>query len=483
MKERSLKLNFILNNIRIILNFLTPLITFPYTSRVLGPVSIGKVDFANSIVSYFILFASLGIPSYGIRAVAASRDNKEELSKTVAELSVISIFMSFFMTLIYLAFVFLGNINVEKKLFFILLPQIFLTTLSFEWFYTGVEDQLYITIRFIFVKFISIIALFMFIKSSDDYLMYAFISFVLTAASSVFNIIRLRKYISFVSFRKLELKPHIKPILIIFGSSIAISLYSHLDSTMIGFFAGEEAVGLYSCANRLINMILSIVTSLGVIMMPRLANLLEKNEIERYKNNLSKSLNFIFLFSLPIIWGILSVGTEFILLFAGEKYLASGTTFLILSPILFIIASAHFIGIQILYTNKLERIYTIAVSIGAMANIIANFFLIPRLQQNGAAIGSLIAEGTGLIVMSILGRKTIKKFVVFDWRIIGFFIASVLMFICLNIFKYYFDLYVLIYVFVGIFLYSIFVVIWLKVCKTNILFFIKNFQFQIRGDL
>ena len=95
MKERSLKLNFILNNIRIILNFLTPLITFPYTSRVLGPVSIGKVDFANSIVSYFILFASLGIPSYGIRAVAASRDNKEELSKTVAELSVISIFMSF----------------------------------------------------------------------------------------------------------------------------------------------------------------------------------------------------------------------------------------------------------------------------------------------------------------------------------------------------------------------------------------------------
>lgn len=481
MKVKSVKENFIFNNLRILINFITPLITFTYSSRILGPEQIGKVDYGNSIITYFVLFATLGIPTYGIRAIAQTRDNKIQLSKIVAELSLISLISCLLNTLICIFAIFLlPTIFNDRILFLILVPNIFLTVFNYEWFYVGIEDQTYITIRYVIIKIINIIALFVVIKTSNDYLKYALLIVVFNGLSSFLNFFRLQKYVEIVSLRSLNIIGHLKPILIIFGSSLAISIYSHLDVTMIGLISGNLYVGYYAGANKIISMVLAVVTSLGSVMIPRLSNDLEKNDIKGYREHLEKSLNFILLIATPIIFGIEAVGPDLIVLFAGEKYYAAGQTIRILSPIILIIGFAHYIGLQILYTNKKEKYYTIAVTVGAISNLITNTLLIPRFNHNGAAIGSLVAETSGLLVMSILGKKLVKQYCHISWRLIGYFISSIIMFVVLKLFSLV-QLNVLIYVFIGMLTYFCCFFVWLFICKIKLKDFMQKLSLDKRS--
>lgn len=477
MTTKSIKINLFLNNLRIVINFLLPLVTFPYTSRVLGPEMLGRVDYAISIVAYFILFATLGIPNYGIRTISGVRDDKKKMSVAVAELSLILTVSTVVVLIIYsFAFFLFPNVFSEKKLYIILGSNIILSAFNLEWFYVGIEDQAFITKRFLIIKILSVLCLFLFVKQSSDYILYALISVVMGSFGTIFNISHLRKHVEFVHLRDLHPVKHIIPILITFGSTLAISIYSYVDITMLGNMAGDVYVGLYSAANKITNMALTVITSLGAIMLPRLSNLFETGNIEKYKLKLCTSLNFTLLISLPAALGIIILGPDFLELLTGSKYEGAKLTLQILAIILLIIPFAHYVGFQILYTNKKELYYTIAVSLGAIANLIANYILIPRYQQNGAAFGSVIAEFVGLFVMCILGHRYIMKYTTFTWKMIIYFLSTFVMCVIILLVKEFVELNVFMYIIIGVGSYILCILISLRLLRKNLREYIKDFQ-------
>lgn len=423
IKVASIKSNYIFNTLRTVLNLVVPLIVFPYTSRVLGPEGLGSVEFANSIVSYFVLFTALGIPTYGIREIARTRDSLYERSKTFWELTwilgitVIAGYICYFFMVFFVP-VFKARI----LLFLIVCPTIFLSDFSYEWFYIGIEDQKYITQRYVFIKILQIVLVFLCIKKVEHFYRYAAIIIGLNGVSTLFNIVRIRRYVSFIHFKELNIVRHIKPSLVIFASIVAVNVYTHLDVTMVGLISGDRAVGLYTAANKVVRIVIQLVTSLGIVMVPRIENCFKKGDMNGYRKGLWLSLRFVFLLGVPSLVGIELLAPEIIWIFAGEQYMEAVVSIRLLSPIILIVGLAHFMGLQILYTNRKENIYAVAVTIAALVNGIFNYFMIHAYSYNGAVVGTLVAETTGLVIMSIVGRKYLA-----DSRALGF-----------DIFKYIF---------------------------------------------
>lgn len=427
MKVRSIKANFIFSNVRLAMNLLLPAVIFPYISRVLGPEGIGRVEFANSVVSYFTLLAALGIPVYGIRAAARSRDDPQRLSAAVSGITAVLCVTGAACLAAYVAAVrFVPAMRRERLLFAVAAPNIILQTFSYEWFYIGIEDQAYITHRFVLVKLLQLAAIFTLVKSAQDCAVYAAILVGMNGISTVFNIVRLKKYVR-LSARGMEIRRHIKPALTVFAAVAATSIYLHLDVTMVGAICGSRAAGLYTTANKAVRIIISVVTSLGAVMAPRLANNIENGDCSSYRRNLSRSLNFMLFLAAPCAAGLVPISDGFVRLFAGEQFAEAGFSMKLLSPIVLIVGCAQFVGMQVLYSNRREAWYTAAVVVAAVCNFAANTALIPRFAQNGAVAGTLVAEGVGLFVMCALGRRLIAEAEVLNRRLLGYFAASAVM--------------------------------------------------------
>lgn len=426
---KSIKHNFILNNIRLFLNLLIPMIVFPYVSRVLGPEGLGKVEFANSVVAYFVLFTSLGIPTYGIREIARTRDNKENYSTIVYELSSILAVTCVIGYVLYFGLIyFIPNFRSELYLFFVVAPSIFFTDFSYDWFFQGIENQSYVTKRYIFVKIIQVTLIVLLVKESSQYILYGGILIGINGCATIFNIIHLKKYLVRIKKNSLNYKRHLKPIFAIFASAIAVSIYTNVDVTMVGLIVGDEAVGLYVTPNRIVRILIQCVTVLGSVMIPRLENFLANNKQDEYYVLLNKSLGFTLLFCVPIFFGVQIVAKDLILLFAGSQFEASILSLQLLSPILLFIPMAHFVGLQILYPHRMEYKYTIAVTVAAVINIVFNYFAIQKWQQNGAIVGTCVAELVGLIIQVLFGRKFIKKTELVSWNTGKIILAGFVMF-------------------------------------------------------
>lgn len=428
MKINSVKINFILNTTRMLLGMIFVLLTTPYVTRVLGAESLGKVEYINSVITYFLLFTALGIPNYGLREVARYREDKRKLSKIVFELGIILFITTTIGYMTLLLFLYNTKLLELKNLVLIMSINLIFTNIGFEWFYQGIENQMYITIRYIIVRFICLILLFFLVKNYNDYLKYGFILVLINSGSNILNFINLRKYISFkeIKFKELEILKHIKPILIIFSASVAVSIYLQLDIVMIGNI-DKSAVALYNVPNKIIRLILTTVTALGVVMLPRISNSYQKNDIENYKKYLNYSLNYILMISLPALCGTLLLSKNIILIMAGEKFLSSIKTMNILAIIIFIVGMAYFLGYQLLYPRGLERYYTYSVITAAIVNFIFNYIMIPKYLQNGAAMGTVIAESIGVIMMLYFSRNMLKKIEFFAIKRLKYFIASLIM--------------------------------------------------------
>ena len=431
---KSIKHNFILNNIRLFLNLLIPMIVFPYISRVLGPDGLGKVEFANSVVAYFVLFTSLGIPTYGIREIARSRDDKEKYSTIVYELSSILAVTCVVGYILYFGVIaFIPNFRSELYLFLVVAPSIFFTDFSYDWFFQGIENQSYITKRYIFVKIIQVTLILLLVKESSQYILYGGILIGINGCATIFNIIHLRKYLAKITIKALNYKRHLKPILAIFASVLAVSIYTNVDVTMVGLMVGDEAVGLYVTPNRIVRILIQCITVLGTVMIPRLENSLANNKVDEYYKLLNKSLGFTLLFCIPIFFGVQIVAKDLILLFAGPKFEESILSLRLLSPILLFIPMAHFVGLQILYPHRMEYKYTIAVTIAASINIVFNYFAIQKWEQNGAILGTCVAELSGLIIQVLFGWKFVKQTELISWNTGKIVLAGVVMFGVLSV--------------------------------------------------
>ena len=252
MKQTSIKKNFIMNALLTMSSFIFPLITFPYVSRILSPEGTGKVSFANSVIAYFALFAQLGIPTYGIRACAKVRDNKEKLSRTVQEIFIINMVMT---VITYIAFgitlACVPRLQTERPLFLIMSTTLLFNAVGLDWLYRGLEKYTYITVRSILFKFIALLAMFALIHQKSDYVIYGGISIFAASASNICNLVNVHRYIQIRPVGKYQFRRHLKPVMIFFAMSCATTIYTNLDTVMLGFIKTDIDVGYYNAAVKI----------------------------------------------------------------------------------------------------------------------------------------------------------------------------------------------------------------------------------------
>ena len=416
-QQKSLKLNFVMNIILTMSSFIFPLITFPYVSRVLSPSGIGKVSFATSLMSYFSMFAQLGIPVYGIRACAKVRDDREKLTRTAQELLLINLIMDVFSYIVLLGvLVFIPRLREDRFLYVIISSTIILTSIGMEWLYKALEQYTYITIRSIIFKIIALIAMFLLIHEKGDYVVYGIISIFAASASNVLNFINAHKYIGVRPVGNYDLRRHLKPIGVFFAMSCATTVYTNLDTVMLGFMVTDEDVGYYNAAVKIKNILVSIVTSLGTVLLPRASYYIEYGMTEEFKRIGKKALNFVFLIACPMTLYFILFAKEGIFFLSGSAYAEAIIPMQIIMPTLLFIGITNILGIQILVPMGNENIVLYSEIAGAVIDLAINAVLIPRFASAGAAFGTLIAELIVLIVQYI----TLKKYIIGMFKNIHF---------------------------------------------------------------
>lgn len=428
-KEKSLKKNFCMNAILTMSQFIFPLITFPYVSRILLAEGTGKVSFATSIISYFAMFAQLGIPTYGIRACAQVRNDKKKLSKTAQEIFIINIIMSI---LAYIVF-FIALCNVprlkdEKTLLIIVSATIFFNAIGMEWLYKALEQYTYITIRSVIFKFIALIAMFLLIHQQSDYIIYGAISIFASSASNIFNFFNVHKYISLRPVGEYNFKQHLKAVSVFFALSCAATIYVNLDTVTLGFMKTNVDVGYYNAAVKIKTILVSIVTSLGTVLLPRASYYVEHGLKEDFYRITKKAINFVFLVATPLMLYFMFFAKEGIFFLSGNTYGGAIVPMQIIMPTLFFIGLTNIMGMQILVPLGKENIVLYSEIVGAVVDLAINYILIPKYASAGAAIGTLVAEIAVWIVQYIYLRKQIKdayKNVRYGILILALFLGSI----------------------------------------------------------
>ena len=286
------------------------------------------------------------------------------------------------------------------------------------------------------IRLVVIVLMFLFVKTSNDHYIYGVIVVLMNSGSNILNLINIRKYLSFkdIKLKDLNIFRHLKPILIIFAASLSISIYLQLDVVMLGNI-NDKVVAYYTVPNKLIRLVMILITALGTVLVPRISNCIKNKDVENYKKYINLSLKYILMISIPSLVGIFLLADNIIYIMAGEKFLQSILTMRILVFILFIVGLAYFLGFQILYPHGLEKYYTYSVTIAAIINFIFNYIMIPRYYQNGAAIGTIIAELTGVIIMLYFTRNYLKDIEFYSLKNLKYFISAGIMGIFILIIK------------------------------------------------
>lgn len=408
-KQKSLKLNFIMNAILTMSAFVFPLITFPYVSRILLPAGTGKVSFAISVISYFALFAQLGIPTYGIRVCAQVRDDKEKLTRTVQEIFIINIVMTILAYIVFaIALFFVPRLQQDKALFIVVSSTIFLNTIGVEWLYKALEQYTYITVRSIIFKFIGLLAMFALVHKPSDYVVYGGISIFAASASNVLNFINIHKYVDIKPIGSYNIKRHLKPVIVFFAMACATTIYTQLDTVMLGFMTTDTDVGYYNAAVKIKTILVSIVTSLGTVLLPRASYYVENGFKDEFLRITQKAIDFVMLLATPLLLYFIIFAKEGIIFLSGDAFAGAIIPMQIIMPTLLLIGLTNIMGMQMLVPLGKENVVLYSEIAGAVVNLIINTLLIPRMASSGAAIGTLAAEAAVWLVQYGALRDTIQ---------------------------------------------------------------------------
>lgn len=407
---QSVKVNYILNLINTGTQMLFPLITFPYVCRVIEADGIGQINFFQSIISYISLFTCLGIPMYAIREIARDRSDVVKMNRTAMEI----LLLHSMLTLVGYAIVAIlcltvPQIQVNIPLFLILSLTIFFTAIGCEWFYQGIEDFKYITIRGLIIKTVSVVLLFIFVKSKTDLLYYGCYTVFGVLGGNIFNFFRLRKYIhrENIIFSELHIKRHVKPVLKVFSFSVVTSIYLQLNTVLLGFLKNALAVGYFAAATKVMQMLLMMSSCLGSVMMPRASHLIAENKEDEFSRLIQKSYDFTLAIALPMTIGLIFCAPSLITALCGVKFEHSILPSQIIAPIILMVAISNVFGIQVLFPKGKINIVTLSCGIGAVADLILNLCLIPFFSYIGTSIAYLGAEVATTVSMYFIGRKYI----------------------------------------------------------------------------
>ena len=404
--QKSLAKNSIYNIIYTIANILFPFATSIYVSRILLPVGVGKVASAQNIASYFVTIAALGLPSYGVREFAKIRENKREKNKLFTELFLLNIVST---TLALAGFSMLVVINRgfhgEWALYGACGLVIVFNYLNIDWMYMGLEEYGYITVRSLLIKAVSLVVLFLVVKTKQDYVLYALISSLATGGNYVFNVINARKFVE-IDFFDIRIRRHLKSVLLIACIVFLSSIYNKIDVTMLNMMATDESVGFYSYAQKTINMVLAMASAVTAALLPRLSYYYD-NDKEEFYRLLDKGFQILCVMTLPLAVVMALVAPQAVEFLYGEAFEPASLTIQLMCPLILIKGFGDLFCYQLVYSTKSERIILPAATLASVINIVANATLIPVLCQNGAVIASVFSELVTNTVQFIYMKKKV----------------------------------------------------------------------------
>lgn len=446
--------NYLYNLSYQLILMIIPVITIPYISRILGSNGIGINAYTYSITQYFIILGSIGISIYGNREIAYVRGNKLKLSKTfwgIFLLRIITMLFSFFLFLLFL------NFFTENLMMYFLLQSIYIcaAAIDISWLYMGLEDFKKTVIRNLFVKIIGLFCIFIFVKESGDLWKYIFILAISQLIGNLSLWMYLPKTVLKVHITWKDIVIHLRPSFALFIPQIAVQIYIVLNKSMLGFLSNINEVGYFDNADKIVKIILSIVTAMGTVMLPRMSNTFARGELNQVKEYLYNSFNFACYLSIPLTFGIAALANTFAPWFFGPEFSKTGNLLIIISPIIIFIAWSNALGQQYLMPIGKIKEYTASVVTGAIVNFLLNLLLIKQFQSYGASIATLFSEISVTIVqLSVIRQEVeIKKLFKSNWK---YFVSSLIMFIVIKIISRILEtnlLTIIIQVIIGSFIY------------------------------
>lgn len=454
-KMKSIAKNSVLNAFKSFSNLFFPLITFSYVSRIIGSEGLGRVDFAKSYIAYFSILAMLGITNYATREAAKLRDNQNELSKFTHEIlfiNMISVFISYI--ILGISFCFISKLNHYRILLIIFSSTIILNALGMEWLYNAEEDYAYITARTFIFQILSLALMIIFVKGSYAIYAYAIIQVISSTGSNIFNFIHSKKYINFKWMKNYNCIKHLKSILKLFTMTLFVQVFTHLDMTMLGFIQNDSAVGLYSAANKLSNVISSVMIACTAVLTPRIAYYFTHGKKEKVLNIVSIGLNYLLMISIPACMGLFLLAPQIITLFSGKGFLEATLTSRIMALRVFLVPLNTFFIVHYSIPIGKENRNIFVVAVAAIFNFILNMIYIPTYSQNGAAVSTVIAEFMELVLNLFLVSKEIPLSYVLA-QIAQYIFATIIIGALWGVLQLLFKGYVLmiIYIFFAILIY------------------------------
>ena len=409
--------NIFYNVLLAISQVLLPILTFPYLARVLGPEHLGVLNFAESYARYFVLVAAFGIPIYGVREVAKLQNDKEKLRKLFLEIFTINLITTFILSIIfYFSILFVDKLNQEGELFYWSLLFFFMQLFVFEWFFIGLKQFKYMALRYFVLRIIFTIAVFVFINSSADYLIYMQLQFTLTLILAIVNIYYIFKFIDLkkVSLQNIDIKKHIKPLSYLFLTIFFISIYLQLDTVILGFFTDSESVGYYSSALKLNKLIIAVFAAISAAMFPKMMNLLQEGKVEQFNNMIQNCFYIIISLSLPTAMLVYLCAPEIVQILFGSNFERAILPLQITSPIIVIVSLSTIFGFQILSALSKDKHILISAMLGTIVSILFSILLIQHYKENGEAFIIFLTEITVCASFIYYSRKhfSINKFTI-----------------------------------------------------------------------
>ena len=398
--------NYLYNMTYQILVMIIPIITTPYISRVLGAECIGEYNYAYSIVSMLLIVAQLGTNLYGQREIAYVQSDKEKRSTVFWNIYFLRILVTFIILGAYIGT--LGLIGEGINLFAIMAIYLISNLFDIGWYFQGLEDFRRIVVRNIGVKIIGVVLIFAFVKDSTDLNVYALILSVAQLGGNLYLFTNLSKNIFAPNFSAINLRQYIKPIIILFIPTASINLYTYLDKITLGFLSTNTQLGYYSQTEKIIKLLMTVITSLGTVMLPHISVSIANKDLGTVKSEISNAISFVFFIGLPLMAGCIVIANRFIPFFLGPDFINATIIFQVLSPLIIIIGLASVAGQSTLIPLKKQKAYSISIFSGVLVNVTFNLLLIPRLGALGAAIGTIMAESTVTTIQISVMRKNLE---------------------------------------------------------------------------
>lgn len=406
MVKRNLFFNILLS----VSGLIFPLITFPYASRILGPQGVGSVNFIDSFTQYFMLFAALGVPYYGIREISKLEKGTEIFDKTFSEIFLIHLTSTALFSIIYLIIALsVKNIKVHLDLALVGIASMYFNVFAVEWFYQGIEQFEYITKRTLIIRSLTIILLFLFFKPGSKPVIYVVIFTTVIFLNGLMNALLLKKHVK-IRLSNLQLKKHVKPLFIIFSSAIAVSVYTLLDNMLLGFIKGETAVGIYSTALKIVRIPFALIIAISSVIVPQVSRACSEARMDDVNSLINKSFAFICIIGLPIVFGLFVSSSFLIKCFAGVTFSAASGVIQLLSPVIMLIGINSLFGAQLLTPMGKEKILLKLALICMFFSLVCNVVLIPAFSYIGAGITNILTEAllAGMLFYVVYNEKAVS---------------------------------------------------------------------------